>query len=255
MDVTGSKEQNGWLRVVHGAIHAHRQCMSSAKPPQAPEKIRPAWRRVMLWALMVVIFVTALHYALVWAMNFISGMYSISGSMTMISVLIISLAVYAILIAIPFMPGIEVGVALLLLQGASIAPFVYLATITGLMTAYLIGSTVPFAWLHKMACDLGLKRVCDFLDQIATTPPEVRLANQRAMLTGWLARLTVDYRYAAIGVLLNVPGTFAIGGGGGILMAAGLSRLFNGWAILLTLAIATLPVPLAVWIMGVAILG
>lgn len=173
----------------------------------------------------------------------------------MFSVLTISLVIYAVLIATPFMPGIEVGIALLLLQGAAVAPFVYLATVIGLMTAYMIGNTIPFKWLHKFFCDVGLQRACDFLDEIEHTPTEARLAKQRALLPNWLGKLTVDYRYASIGVLLNVPGTFAIGGGGGILMAAGLSRLFNGWAILLTLAIATLPVPLAVWIMGVSIIG
>jgi hypothetical protein len=68
-----------------------------------------------------------------------------------------------------------------------------------------------------------------------------------------MSRLTVDYRYVTLGLLLNIPGTFAIGGGGGILMAAGLSRLFRGWIVLATLMIATLPVPLTVWILGVSI--
>lgn len=240
---------------MQAAIPAHRPNMSSDIPPDPAPKLRPAWGRILIWGIAFAVGLFGLHAFLSWAMNFIGEMNSISGSMTMISVLAISLIVYAILIAIPFMPGIEVGIALLLLQGATVAPFVYLATITGLMTAYLIGNRIPFGWLHKFFCDLGMRRVCDFLNQIETTPADQRLARQRDVLPSWLAKLTVDYRYGSIGVLLNVPGTFAIGGGGGILMAAGLSRLFDGWAMLLTLAIATLPVPLLVWLMGVSIIG
>jgi hypothetical protein len=70
-----------------------------------------------------------------------------------------------------------------------------------------------------------------------------------------LAKLTVDYRYVTVGVLLNLQGTYAIGGGGGILMTAGLSRLFNTIAVRWTLIIATLPVPLLVWLSGANILS
>lgn len=236
-------------------IHAHLSGMTLNTPPEQDAKLRTTWHRVVLWGGVFVVFVVTLHFFGSWAINFISEMNTISGSMSMVSLLALCLVVYAILIATPFMPGIEVGIALLLLQGSAIAPYVYIATVIGLMTAYFIGQTVPHALLKKCFADLGLKRAYDYLDDIENTPPENRLTKQRDLLPGWLGKLTIDYRYVTIGVLLNVPGTFAIGGGGGILMAAGLSRLFNGWVVVLTLLIATLPVPLFVWIMGVSIFG
>ena len=168
--------------------------------------------------------------------------------------LIMLVVVYAVLIAIPFMPGIELGIALLVMQGAAIAPFVYLATVVALMTAYLLGRIVPLERLARLFASLGLRRASGLVDAIRAENPQDRLDGLRQRLPNWLARLTIDYRYVLIGLLLNVPGTFTIGGGGGILLIAGLSRLFRSWAILLTLLIATLPVPLAVWFFGTQIL-
>ncbi|WP_170941102.1 hypothetical protein [Antarctobacter heliothermus] len=45
-----------------------------------------------------------------------------------------------------------------------------------------------------------------------------------------------------------------IGGGGGILFLTGLSRLFKPAAVALTVALAVMPVPLAVWVFGIDIL-
>jgi len=198
-------------------IHAHRREMSSdppsQPPPHRPPPARPAWRFVVLWLALIAAVALVLHSFVGWAMGFISAVNADAGSLMMVNILIVTLIVYALLIATPFMPGIEVGVGLLLMQGASIAPYVYLATVSGLMFAYLIGSTIPLKWLRKFFCDLGLKRVCAFLDQAETTPIETRLAQQRAMLPKWLGKLTVDYKYVTIAVLLNLPGTFAIGGG------------------------------------------
>jgi hypothetical protein len=255
MDVTQSKGQIAGMLLVAGPKHAHRWTMT----PDHPSKIvtdttpRPTWRRVVIWIFGFVVCVAVLHFFLSWSLNYVSEINTISGSMTMVGVIVISLIIYAVLIATPFMPGIEVGIALLMLQGAQIAPFVYAATVIGLFTAYLIGRWIPIAWLHRLLCDLGLSKLCSFLDTIETTPAEDRMATQRAILPAWLAKLTIDYRYVTLGLLLNLPGTFALGGGGGILMAAGLSRLFHGWVILATLLIATLPVPLVVWVMGVTV--
>lgn len=208
-----------------------------------------------MWLAVIVCLAFILHQLMSVSMTLVARLESETGTMVMTGLLVSSLIIYAALIAIPFMPGIEVGLALLLLQGAAIAPFVYIATVTGLMTAYLIGAFIPVQWLRKFCHDCRMNRFADYLETIATTPPERRLVKQRALLPDWLAKITVDYRYVSIGVLLNVPGTFAIGGGGGILMAAGFSRLFNGWMILATLAVATLPVPLTVWIFGVSVFG
>lgn len=239
--------------LVAAAFPHHRSGMTPRLPPKPPAMTKPAWLRAIAWVAMIGVIAFVLHSFLGWSQNFVGEMNSISATMTMTGLIVLSLVIYALLIATPFMPGIEVGIALLLLQGSAIAPFVYLATVGGLLTAYLIGHYVPLAWLRKVFCDLGLQRVCALLDTIDETPVTQRLAAHKAHLPRWMSRLTVEYRYVTLGLLLNIPGTFAIGGGGGIVMAAGLSRLFSIWSVIVTLMIATLPVPLTVWLVGVSV--
>ena len=53
------------------------------------------------------------------------------------------------------------------------------------------------------------------------------------------------YRYPALAIAIAMPGNIVLGGGGGIALAAGLSRTFHPALFVLTVALATLPVPLA----------
>jgi len=172
----------------------------------------------------------------------------------MIGAIALVLIGYALLLAIPFMPGVEVGIALLLMEGADIAPFVYAATLLGVFIAFAIGQNVPLKWLQSFFQDLRMMRVCRWLDRMQNSAREDRLERLTERLPSWLSRIAVDYRYVSIGILINLPGSFAIGGGGGIMMAAGLTRLFQTRWVILTLMIAVLPVPLAVWITGVEFL-
>jgi len=233
----------------------HRDPVQDPNTPQPPPDTPIRWFRIAVALGLVVLGVIVLNTALSWVQDMVGRMKTTDAQQVMSTMMIGALILYAVLIACPFMPGIEVGVALLMLQGAQIAPFVYLATVTGLMLAYLLGQLVPLTTLHHIFCSLGLRKAVALIETMQNTAPEDRLVQQRERLPGWLGKLTVDYRYLTVGLLLNVPGTFAIGGGGGILMVAGLSRLFNGWAMLGTLLIATIPVPLTVWILGTQFMG
>ena len=65
----------------------------------------------------------------------------------------------------------------------------------------------------------------------------------------------VRHRYVALAVLFNMPGNFLLGGGGGIAMVAGVSRLYSVPGFLVTVAIAVSPVPLAIAIFGETVIG
>ena len=56
-------------------------------------------------------------------------------------------AAFVILLAIPFVPGAEIGLTLLAVFGAAIAPLVYGATVLALVIAFLIGRLIPDDWL------------------------------------------------------------------------------------------------------------
>ncbi len=62
------------------------------------------------------------------------------------------------------------------------------------------------------------------------------------------------YRYLALAVALNVPGNYLIGGGGGIALFAGVTRLYSIPGFLLTIIVAVAPVPLAVMMFGIEFL-
>jgi hypothetical protein len=88
----------------------------------------------------IAIAVYVLHRLIGWA----TSVTEASGSMPlMLGLLALLLLSYALLMAIPFAPGIEIGVSLLVLRGAEIAPFVYGATLGGLTCA----SCPPAAFL------------------------------------------------------------------------------------------------------------
>ncbi len=161
---------------------------------------------------------------------------------------------YALLIAVPFVPGVEIGIAILMIQGAGAAPFVYLATVSGMSLAFLIGQYLSLDWLGRTCQDLYMDRVCAILVRIKTTPRADRLAALNDRMPRWLAPVLVGYRYVTLGLVINLPGNIALGGGGGIMMGAGFSRLFQTGYVMLTIALATLPVPLAVWLLGTDIL-
>ncbi len=157
---------------------------------------------------------------------------------------------YALVLAIPFVPGVEIGAAILVLEGAKAAPMVYGATVVGLFVAFCIGQYAPLPRLIRLCQDLSLGRIANLLTRIDLTPRTDRLDTLHDRLPRWLVPVLCNYRYVTLGIAINLPGNIALGGGGGIMIAGGLSRLFQTGLTLLTIAIATLPVPLAVWLWG-----
>ena len=174
-----------------------------------------------------------------------------SQSIMLTSLIALLLLSYAVLIAVPFVPGIELGLSLLLLRGAPIAPYVYIATVLGLTLAYLIGRYMPRNWLHQTLLDLRLKSAAAFATSIQAMTPQQRIELMRSRLPDWLGHRLVKWRYLGLAAAINIPGNSVVGGGGGICMVAGLSRIFTPKATLVTIALAVSPVPLLIWFFGI----
>ncbi len=153
---------------------------------------------------------------------------------------------YVVLMALPFCPGIEVGLALIVLVGPEIVPVVYLATVVALMLAFLIGRFVPPHAVIEMLGLLRLSRARELLLRIEPLEAEQRLhfllRAGRPRVLRWL----LEHRCVAVAIALNTPGNLVLGDGGGIALAAGFSRLFSLRQFALTVALAVSPVPLAV---------
>lgn len=157
---------------------------------------------------------------------------------------------YIALLAVPFVPGAEIGIAMLTAFGAAIAPLIYAATVAAMMLAYTLGRLMPAGTLVRLLHGLRLRRAGDLVARAAGLPPQERLM---MLLDGAPPRtigLALRHRYLALALIVNVPGNSVIGGGGGIMMMAGLSRIFSPVQTLVAVAIAVSPVPLAVMFLG-----
>ena len=199
----------------------------------------------------VLLFAWAMHLLITW----VSGLDLFENQHLRVGLSIVFLVAYAVLISVPFVPGIEIGLSLIVMEGPRIAPLVYITTILGLSLAYAAGEWVPYDRLRRIFADLRLVRACRLLDTVEPLSRTERLETLRTRAPGWLRPLATRYRYVLIGALLNLPGNAIIGGGGGILFTAGLSRLFLPYQMIMTLLIAVAPVPLAVWTFGIDLRG
>jgi hypothetical protein len=156
------------------------------------------------------------------------------------------LLVYVILTAIPFVPGTEIGVALLLVFGAPIAPIVYLSTIAALSLAFAVGRLVPEPKLAGWLARHGFFKLAGLIDAFVRLGPERRDRYLTRTAPRWLRPWLVDHRMITFVVLINLPGNTLVGGGGGIALVTGLSKLMPVRQFLLGVALAVAPVPIAV---------
>ena len=157
---------------------------------------------------------------------------------------------YVVFLAMPFVPGAEIGIALLAGFGAAIAPLIYVCTVAAMMLAFVIGRFLPITALERLLRSLRLRRAADLVSRAAPLSKDARIA---LLLEGQSKRvlpLALRYRYVALAVAVNTPGNSIIGGGGGIMIVAGLSGIFNPLLTFVTVLIAVSPVPFAVIFLG-----
>ena len=164
------------------------------------------------------------------------------------SAIVAGTGVYVVLMAIPFVPGAEIGLTLLAAAGGALAPLIYLATALSLMIAYLVGRLLPPTVLHKAFMALGLERGAAFVLEAAALTDEDLKAKFETMAAPRFIKVLLRYRYVAVALALNMPGNVIFGSGGGIALMAGLSRLFEPLPFLLTVLLAVLPVPLLFYV-------
>ncbi len=169
--------------------------------------------------------------------------------------IMLSSLLYMALLAVPFVPGVEIGLALIGMLGPDIVPLVYACTLIGLTIAFLVGRLLPLSVLTRIASFFHLTRAAGLLRSLESMTAEERLALMINESPGRFLPFLARHRYIALALAVNLPGNFLIGGGGGIAMIAGLSRLFPLPAYLATVALAVSPVPLLVLFFGTSVLG
>lgn len=161
-------------------------------------------------------------------------------------IIMASLVAYVLLMAVPFVPGVEIGLALIFMLGADIVPIVYLSTLLALLLAFTLGRLVPERLLQAAFATVGLTRAAGLVERLQPLDRGARIAVLTERAPGRSATWLLQHRCWAIAVLLNIPGNNLVGGGGGIALAAGMTRLVSLPAFALTVALGISPLPLAI---------
>ena len=163
-------------------------------------------------------------------------------------VIVMSMTAYTLLTAIPFVPGVEIGLAVLMILGPKITGLVYVCTLAALCLSFAIGRFIPERALISFLNDLHLRKASRLLSELEGLSPQQRLQVMLEKSPKKIVPFLLKYRYLALMVAINLPGNIVIGGGGGIALMAGLSRLFSPPWFLVAIALAIAPIPLA-WVM------
>lgn len=153
--------------------------------------------------------------------------------------LVLSGIVYLLILALPFVPGVELGLLIMVFFGREGIVAAYLATIGGLCLAYSAASLLPSDLTSRWLARLGLSDVAD-------DPGAAINAKVTGGLSGKIGAFLLKHRYLTLATCLNLPGNSALGGGGGIAFLSGLSSQFHWKHFILTIALATAPIPLLV---------
>lgn len=139
--------------------------------------------------------------------------------------LLVSCVLYALLLALPFVPAMEVGLLIMMIFGKWGAVGAWLATVAGLNLAYGLAR----AWRPRTAGAIDRRHL----------PRPLRRALRRLG-----RRLPSPFLpVVTLAVLLNLPGNSAVGGGGGIALLYGASRTLSWPRFALTVGVATALLP------------
>lgn len=164
---------------------------------------------------------------------------------------LLSALLYALLLAIPFVPGAEIGIAMMMMAGSKIAAIVYLSTVMGLSISFLVGRFLPLQILTNCLKWLGFARMQRMLDLVEPLTPRQRLEFLISKAPNRIVPFLLRNRHLALALALNIPGNSLIGGGGGIVLLAGISRLYSVPAFFVTILVAVAPIPLIVLFFGI----
>ena len=162
----------------------------------------------------------------------------------MITVLWFSIVVYVLWMAMPFVPGIELGLALMVMLGPKGVVLVYLCTLLSLSLSFAIGRLIPLKVFSRLLGWLHLQKAQNLVLQLEPLNSEEKLDFLLRTAPSKVIPYLLKHRYLMIAVTLNLPGNVLIGGGGGIGLIAGMSRLcpFPKYILFVSLAITPLPI-------------
>ena len=163
-------------------------------------------------------------------------------------IVMMALVAFIIAAAIPFVPGAEIGFALLLIFGGKAAPLVYAGMVLALSLTYCTAALVPVQYLVRVLSWLGLDKTSGFIAKLGKAKADERETILARTIPSSFGSKLVRNRYLVLAIALNTPGNSLVGGGGGLAFLAGKSGVFGFWPFVTTVSLAVAPVPFAFWI-------
>ena len=151
---------------------------------------------------------------------------------------------YALALSVPFVPGVELGIALMLVFGRLGVVLVYFGTLLGLSIAFQAGRHLPPSLLGSA---LGWLRLVELRDRVLSLAQGSRgsaIGQLRVVAPRRLGIRFARHQYLLLALAINVPGNVVLGGGGGIALLAGFSGRFRYWTFLAVCSVAVAPVPI-----------
>ena len=206
--------------------------------------------QVFLKIIYLILLIIAANYAANWVTGVLKMELRPSNEALVHKTIIISAIIYTFLLAIPFVPGAEIGLKLIGMFGPKIVFLVYVCTLAGLLTSFIVGRLISLKALIKLFEDLHFSKPSQLLKKFELLEMDERLRFIVSESPNRLVPYFLRHRYLALAILVNIPGNIIIGGGGGIALMAGISRVYSLTGFLATLAIGVSPVPIAVLIFG-----
>lgn len=162
----------------------------------------------------------------------------------MITVLWFAIVVYVLWMALPFVPGIELGLALMVMLGTRGVVLVYLCTLLSLSLSFTIGRLIPLNGFAQFLGWLHLYKAQDLVLQLEPLNSEEKLNFLLRTAPSKVIPFLLKHRYLTIAIALNLPGNALIGGGGGIGLITGMSRLYPFPKYILLVSVAITPLPI-----------
>ena len=193
-------------------------------------------------------------FGAIWGMDRLFDWTEAQGPGMALPVKLAVLAANAMMVATPFLPALQISMAFMILQGPEQVWWIFAASAAGFFFPFMLGTLISGRHLAKIFHDVGLEKTAQLIHRVDTLDRSERLSLIMELAPPKLKPILTRWRYVAIAVSLNTPGNVIIGGAGGILMVAGLSRLFHPAAILFTIVLCLLPVPIGVQVFGIDVL-
>lgn len=166
------------------------------------------------------------------------------------ALLMATTAAYVVTSAIPFVPGAEIGLALMLVLGPTTVVLVYVSMVLALTLAYLVGRILPPRVIAATFEYFHLERARRLVLDCAPLDTAARLALMTERAPRRFVPFLLRHRYLMLALAFNLPGNTLIGGGGGIALAAGMSGIYPFGTFLAIVMLAVAPVPLIVGLTG-----